>query len=857
MERGQQLSRQEEKVLAFARQGLGDKQIALELGLSTDTVRTYWQRIRKKVGAGTRAEIVSTLSEKQTKAALEAVETEKDTLVQEILRRKSTEKRLRASEQQFRLLADAMPQIVFAADASARAVYFNQRFYEYTGLSPEKALGGGWMRTIHKEDVDTVQAELKVDSLRSGSAEAEIRIRQKDGAYRWHMCRSVPVKDDQGRITQWFGTATDIHEKVLLRHHLEEQRQNLEQAQNLAKLGNYEYDLETKTGTLSANLRSLLDLPSQPEWLPFHVFTELISVEDYDRMMLALEKSVATGADLDEIYRIKLKSGRQLWVRSIARVIATPSGTKRLNGTLQDITEAHQHAEVLAAKQSALTQAEELAKLGSFTWNIEEEVYVWSENLLRLFGLGPNDPPIQWPEFQKILKPDFHHLYIRKVMACLEQGIPLDMEYEAVIDGESKWFHVLATPEMKNGKAARLVGTCQDVTDRVLARNELSRRNAQMEFTELATNTGSFFADYLTETVEWSSNLYRLVGRDPAQGPMWSAEMQSLVHPDEREEFSRAFVQLREGTADVDGIYRFPRRNAEDRLIHVRALRHISGGRVDYSHGYLRDVTDAKRDEFRLKMSEQRFRAICENAPFAIFLSEPSGDCVFVNKAYVEMSGRQPAQLLGKGWVDFLHPDDREHAIKGWEGAVGGIQPSFHVTRGVRPDGTVVYGKVRAFAIEIDNKTQGFVGVIEDVSDTYEREQEQMHLDQVLENTPDYIGVADASGTLIYMNTAAKRLFGDIVGSPLKGTISIFDLHPEWAQAKFRDEVMPIALENGAWTGESAFLVKDGKEMPIHMTVLVHRDAEGNPEYISGIARETASLRNLRSQLGFLTSQPG
>ena len=856
MDRSQQLSRQEEKVLGFARQGLGDKQIAAELGLSTDTVRTYWQRIRKKVGAGTRAEIIATLGEQQTQAALREVESEKDTLVQEILQRKSVEKRLRASEQQFRLLADAMPQIVFAADASAKAVYFNQRFYDYTGLTPEKALGGGWMRTIHRDDVDAVQQELKVDSLRVGSAEAEIRIRQRDGDYRWHMCRSVPVRDDRGRITQWFGTATDIHERVLLRHNLEEQTRNLEQAQSLAKLGNYEYDFETEMGRMSANLLDLLNLPSNPEWQPNEVFTALIHPSDLEFLLKELDKSLATGADLDAIYRINLPTGRQLWVRSIARLVTTPAGARRLNGTLQDITEAHQHAEALAAKQEALTKAEEIAKLGTFTWDIEEEKYVWSENLLRMFGKKLDDQPIQWPEFQQILKPEFHQDYVRRITACLETGDPFDMEYEVSVDGVSKWFHVLATVERKNGKAIRLVGTCQDVTDQVLARQELGRRNAQMEFTELATDTGSFLADYTTGTIEWSPNLYRLVGRDPAKGPMWATELQMLMHPDDRQGLLTAFTDLRDGKSDVDGIYRLPTLDGNERLIHIRALRHMSDDRVVYSHGYVRDVTEVKQDEFRLKMSEQQFRAICENSPFAIFLSDTNGECIFVNKKYVEMSGRQPEHLLGKGWVDFVHPDDREYAVQGWEGAVAAGNPSFNVTRGVRPDGTVVYGQVRAFAIEIDNQTQGFVGVIEDVTEAMERDSERLKLDSILENTSDYIGVADANRTLVYMNSSAKRLFGDMVGSPLKGTLTLLDLFPEHAQAKIQVEALPFAIENGSWTGESSFLVNGGREVPISLTFLTHRGVDGKVESISVVARHIPTPP-VKAHLDTLAGQSG
>jgi PAS domain S-box-containing protein len=378
-----------------------------------------------------------------------------------------------------------------------------------------------------------------------------------------------------------------------------------------------------------------------------------------------------------------------------------------------------------------------------------------------------------------------------------------------------------------------------------------------MEFAESATKTGSFLADYTTGRLEWSPNLYRLVGRDIELGPMWAAEMLELIHEDDRDTFNKAFVALREGKDDVDGIFRFPKPDGQERLIHLRAIRHISGGRVDYSHGYLRDVTESKRDEFRLKMSEQQFRGICENAPFAIFLSDTNGDCIYVNKRYVEMSGRQAEALLGKGWVNFLHPDDREYALRGWEGAVEAGSITFNVTRGVRPDGSIVYGKVRTFAIEIDNQTQGFVGVIEDVTESMERDEQNLRLDQILANTSDYIGIANPQGVLLYLNTSAKRLFGDLIGSPLAGAVSTSDLHPEWVQDKIREEVLPVAIAKGAWSGDSALLVAGGRELPIHLTVMTHRDKAGKTEYISWIARDATAPRDLGCEMDFLASQSG
>lgn len=127
-------------------------------------------------------------------------------------RRREVEATLRHNEQQFRELADAIPQIVWIDDDKGNTIYVNQRWIEYTGLSLESSLGHGMRQAVEPEDLrDAVF--LWHSSLQRGLPyEDEIRLRRADGVYRWHLYRSVPVHDSQGNISRWFGTATDIDE---------------------------------------------------------------------------------------------------------------------------------------------------------------------------------------------------------------------------------------------------------------------------------------------------------------------------------------------------------------------------------------------------------------------------------------------------------------------------------------------------------------------------------------------------------------------------------------------------------------------------------------------------------------------
>ena len=122
----------------------------------------------------------------------------------------------RASEERYRALADAMPQIVWQAGVEGGATYFNRRWFEFTGMTPEEAGPNAWTKVVHPDDLPTAIARRE-QTLRSGETfEVEYRFRAQDGTYRWHLGRAVPIRGRDGEIAFWVGTATDIHDRKLV-----------------------------------------------------------------------------------------------------------------------------------------------------------------------------------------------------------------------------------------------------------------------------------------------------------------------------------------------------------------------------------------------------------------------------------------------------------------------------------------------------------------------------------------------------------------------------------------------------------------------------------------------------------------
>jgi PAS domain S-box-containing protein len=180
----------------------------------------------------------------------------------ELLRAQDVERERQTSEERYRQLADAMPQIVWTSDREGTATYYNRRWFEYTGMLPEDADDNVWKRIVHHEDLERAAARRE-ESLQTGDVfEVEYRFRSRDGAYRWHLGRAIPIRDADGEIDFWIGTATDIHD-----HKLTEQAQQL-----LIEAGALLGSSLDYVETLRAIARAAV--PAIADWAGLHVLEE-------------------------------------------------------------------------------------------------------------------------------------------------------------------------------------------------------------------------------------------------------------------------------------------------------------------------------------------------------------------------------------------------------------------------------------------------------------------------------------------------------------------------------------------------------------------------------------------------------
>ncbi len=134
-------------------------------------------------------------------------------ILRDVTQRRQAEEVLRASERRFRDLIESIPQLVWTCRPDGPCDYLSPQWIAYTGIPEDRQLGSGWLEQVHPDDRDHLMTRWRATIEESRMFEVEFRLRRADGMYRWFQTRAIPLRDDRGTVTKWYGTNTDVHDR--------------------------------------------------------------------------------------------------------------------------------------------------------------------------------------------------------------------------------------------------------------------------------------------------------------------------------------------------------------------------------------------------------------------------------------------------------------------------------------------------------------------------------------------------------------------------------------------------------------------------------------------------------------------
>ena len=293
--------------------------------------------------------------------------------VTDITERKTAEEKIRCNEAELRTLIDIMPAIVATTLPDGTVDFVSQSGLDYTGLRKEEAMGWGWTGTIHRDDVDRALANIQTGLASGKPFETEFRCRRADGVYHWFLNRSLPLRDDEGRIAKWYGILFDVDALKEIESALQSREREL--LGIIETIPSMLWSASPAGETTHLSQRFLEYCGAPLEELVNHGWERSIHPDDLEETAKAFNRAISFGESYSTIHRVRRADGEYRWHHSMGEPLRDSDGKIiQWYGLATDIDERKRAEDHLRDTRIKLAKASRLATVAELAGSIAHEL---------------------------------------------------------------------------------------------------------------------------------------------------------------------------------------------------------------------------------------------------------------------------------------------------------------------------------------------------------------------------------------------------------------------------------------------------------------------------------------------------
>lgn len=248
-----------------------------------------------------------------------------------------------------------------------------------------------------------------------------------------------------------------------------------------------------------------------------------------------------------------------------------------------------------------------------------------------------------------------------------------------------------------------------------------------------------------------------------------------------------------------------------------------------------------------LRTSQQRYATLTEVSPVGIFHTDVQGHCLYVNQRWCEISGLSFAESEGMGWLQAIHPQDRDRILQAWFFSTENNTPFHCEYRFQRPDGFTTWVVGQAAATRSNGQITGFVGTITDISDRKQAEAQIAFQASILDQVRNAAIAVDLTGKIIYWNRYAETLY-QWMAAEVWGRNLAEVLIPKESQEKALAIAQDIT-QKGYWEGEIEVSCKDQTRLPVYIFNTILHDNQGHIIGYVGISIDITERKQTEAAL--------
>jgi PAS domain S-box-containing protein len=510
----------------------------------------------------------------------------------------------------FRKFAEASGQGFSMADLDGHLMYLNPTLCRMLGDEGPKDRIGQHLSICYSEASNRRgKQEIEPVLKREGYWQGELPMLSRQGKLipTWH--NAFLIRDDNGSPLHLAVVITDITERKAAAEALRISEEKYRGVAEACPDAIVMSDLSGRVFFASRQTWGLLGLADSDELVGRSVF-DFVIASDQKRLAENLSNLLEMRVRRNTEYTALRKDGTAFPAEASSAVIRDATGQpKAVMAVIRDITARKRGEEALRASEERLRLAQQVARVGTFEWNIQTGVNSWTPELEALYGLSPGGFPGTQPAWEKLVYCDDRTEVLRLAERALETGEPVEGEWRVVWpDGSVHWLAGRWQAfKDESGKPLRLIGVNIDITARKQAEESLRASEERYELAVRGAGVGIWDWDIRTGKLYFSPRWRAIFGYDENEIGDSVEDWAGLLHPDEKDWMLKLLEDFLAGTSPTVTVeYRLRHKDGSYRWIvaHGIVLRDEQGKAYRFvgSHG---DITDRKRTEEALERERQ------------------------------------------------------------------------------------------------------------------------------------------------------------------------------------------------------------------------------------------------------------
>lgn len=582
------------------------------------------------------------------------------------------------------------------------------------------------MVKIHAANVRERQVKENLESLiaqRTSQLERELAERRKVETALQKKNFELQAAYEQMSATEEELRA-NLDEQIRQELSIRVNEERLLMAQKISKSGCWEYNLETGLIWGSAEALSIYGYPPVAGNFPIEEIEA--GVEEKEQVHQAFVDFLSGKTEYNRYITVNPVDGSsQKIVHSIARLEKNEEGDpSRVVGVIQDVTELKHTEAVLRETNEAFVQAQKIARVGNWTYNVKTNCITWSDELFRVFGYEPGAFELHLENIRALFHPDDLEQHDRILAAAIATHSYEPEEYRVVYP-DGSIHHLIADGVVEldaNGETRILIGVCQDITERKQMEKALLEKTDELarfftvnlDLLGIADSSGYFIR--LNQAFEMTLGYSR--------EELMAEPFLSFVHPDDQESTLSAVAALKNQTVVINFANRYRCKDGS-----YRWLEWCSYPYGDLIYAAARDITGKKEDEATLKavnhdltIEKEKAQRYFDIAGSLLFTLDPTGIITLINQKGCEILGLSRDEIIGKNWFTTFLPDYLKESVHGVfdELMKGNIEPvEYYENPVLRADGEV---RILAWHNSILTDDKGHItGILSAAEDVTER----------------------------------------------------------------------------------------------------------------------------------------